>query len=124
MSFRDFLIGQGLSVAAARLLTLGFDWELGSAAWWLLDELNMSSTTPLSHIKGGNDLLPRAFADRLENTLHFGSPVRSIGQDNKSAWVVVEKRGERQRIPFRPRHLCPSVFGGGRLVRRSSPPAG
>jgi monoamine oxidase len=98
ISFKDFLLRQGLSRDAARLLTLGFDWELGSAAWWLLDELNTSSTKPLAHIKDGNDRLPRAFAMRLEDNLHYASPVKSIGQDDKSAWLVIEKNAERRRI--------------------------
>src|SRR4051794_19259136 len=39
MTFHDFLLGTGLSQDAVRLLTLGFHADVGSAAWWLLDEL-------------------------------------------------------------------------------------
>ena len=72
---REFLLDKGLSRDAVHLLTLGFNADVGSAAWWLLDELNRQSAKPLSHIKGGNDLLPRAFATRLEGRVRYGSPV-------------------------------------------------
>ena len=68
-----------------------------------------SRQRPLSHIKGGNDLLPRAFATRLERRLRYGSPVIAIGQDDTSAWVVIQRRGERQLI--RGQHVvCAAPF--------------
>jgi monoamine oxidase len=109
ITYREFLRDQGLSRDAIHLLTLGSDADVGSAAWWLLDELNRQSTRPLSHIKGGNDLLPRAFAARLERQLRYGSPVIAIGQDDTSAWVVIQRRGERQLI--RGQHVvCAAPF--------------
>ena len=39
-------------------------------------------------IKGGQDLLPRAFAQRLANKIQYGSPVVKLLQDEKSASVV------------------------------------
>jgi monoamine oxidase len=98
MTFRESLIKTGLSSDAVHLLTLGFNADLGSAAWWLLDELNYQLARSLSHIKGGNDLLPRAFAARLERRLRYDSPVIAAGQDDSSAWVLIQRRGERQLI--------------------------
>jgi monoamine oxidase len=98
MTFREFLMDTGLSRDAVHLLTLGFNADVGSAAWWLLDELNRKTSKTFSHIKGGNDLLPQAFATRLERRVRYGSPVIAIGQNDRSAWVVIQRGGERQLI--------------------------
>lgn len=120
ITYREFLMDQGLSRDAVRLLTLGSDADVGSATWWLLDELNRQSSKPLSHIKGGNDLLPRAFATRLESRVRYGSPVIAIGQDDSSAWVVIQRRGERQLI--RGQHVvCAAPFS---VVRKMFSEAG
>lgn len=97
MTFRDLLLSRGLSRDAVHLLTLGFHADMGSAAWWLLDELNRTATSTF-HIKGGNDLLPRAFAARLEERVRYGSPTVAIGQDDSSAWVTIDRRGETETI--------------------------
>ena len=49
-------------------------------------------------IKGGTDLLPKAFADRLGNKIHYGSPVVRIEQDEKQARVVFLSNGQRQTM--------------------------
>ena len=49
-------------------------------------------------IKGGTDLLPKAFADRLGNKIHYGSPVVKIEQDEKQARVVFLNAGRRQTM--------------------------
>ncbi|HSE16898.1 MAG TPA: FAD-dependent oxidoreductase [Pyrinomonadaceae bacterium] len=49
-------------------------------------------------IKGGTDLLPKAFAERLGNKIHYGSPVVKIEQDEKQARVVFLNAGQRQTM--------------------------
>jgi monoamine oxidase len=49
-------------------------------------------------IKGGTDLLPKAFAQRLENKIIYGAPVLRIEQDAKAARVVFTKGGARQTL--------------------------
>jgi monoamine oxidase len=49
-------------------------------------------------IKGGQDLLPRAFADKLGAKIQYGSPVVRIEQDEKQARVVFLKAGQRQTL--------------------------
>jgi monoamine oxidase len=49
-------------------------------------------------IKGGTDLLPRAFAERLGDKIHYGSPVVRIEQDEKQARVVFLNAGRRQTM--------------------------
>jgi monoamine oxidase len=46
-----------------------------------------------SKIKGGNDLLPMAFAARLANKILYDSPVVKIDQDEKSARVTFLRKG-------------------------------
>ena len=49
-------------------------------------------------IKGGMDLLPKAFAERLGNKIHYGSPVVRIEQDEKLARVVFLNAGRKQTM--------------------------
>jgi len=49
-------------------------------------------------IKGGTDLLPRAFAERLRAKIHYGSPVVRIEQDASQARVVFLSAGQQQTL--------------------------
>lgn len=51
-----------------------------------------------SKIKGGNDNLPKAFAKRLSEKIHYGSPVVKIEQDAARARVTFLEKGVRQTI--------------------------
>jgi monoamine oxidase len=49
-------------------------------------------------IVGGTDMLPRAFAQRLGEKIHYSSPVVRIEQDATQARVVFLKAGQRQTL--------------------------
>ena len=49
-------------------------------------------------IVGGTDLLPKAFAQRLNEKIHYGSPVVRIEQDANQARVVFLRAGQRQTL--------------------------
>jgi len=49
-------------------------------------------------IKGGTDLLPKAFARHLEKKIIYGAPVVRIEQDAKTARVVFSKAGTTQTL--------------------------
>jgi monoamine oxidase len=49
-------------------------------------------------IKGGTDLLPKAFAQRLESKIIYGAPVVRIEQDAKAARVVFSKAGKTETL--------------------------
>jgi monoamine oxidase len=49
-------------------------------------------------IKGGTDLLPKAFADKLGAKIQYGSPVVRIEQDEKQARVIFLKAAQRQTL--------------------------
>ncbi|HEY6246561.1 MAG TPA: FAD-dependent oxidoreductase [Pyrinomonadaceae bacterium] len=60
-------------------------------------------------IKGGTDLLPRAFAQKLVDKIHYGSPVVRIETDAKTARVVFLHAGSLQTITT-DRVLCTIPF--------------
>lgn len=86
ISMQDFLRQQGASDDAIHYISLGF--ENDSAADYIMDLVNRSS--PLSKIKGGNDQLPRAFAAKLSDVIHYGCAVEHI-----------ERRENRVRVGCR-----------------------
>ena len=60
-------------------------------------------------IKGGNDNLPKAFARRLGDKIHYGSPAVKIEQDASSARVTFLHNGTRQAMTA-DRVLCAVPF--------------
>ena len=49
-------------------------------------------------IVGGTDMLPKAFAQRLGDKIHYGSPVVRIEQDAQQARIMFLKSGQRQTL--------------------------
>ena len=60
-------------------------------------------------IKGGMDLLPKAFAARLGDKIHYGSPVVRIEQDEKQARVLF-LNAERKQTMTADNVLCTIPF--------------
>jgi monoamine oxidase len=65
--------------------------------------------TRFTKIKGGNDNLPKAFARRLGDKIHYGSPAVKIEQDASSARVTFLRNGTRQTMTA-DRVLCAVPF--------------
>jgi len=65
--------------------------------------------TRFTKIKGGNDNLPKAFAKRLGDKVHYGSPVVKLEQDAASARVTFLDKGTRQTMTA-DRVLCAIPF--------------
>lgn len=51
-----------------------------------------------SKIKGGNDLLPKAFAAHLAGKIHYESPVVKIDQDHNSVSVTFVGKGKQETL--------------------------
>jgi monoamine oxidase len=124
VTIKQYLRGKGLSADAVELTTLGFDPELGSAAWGFLDEINHSAPPPLRRIRGGNDLLPRAFATALRPVIRYGRPAAAFGQSENEAWVVLNHGGRQETLradhvvctlPF---SVCRKMFAEARLSEK------
>jgi monoamine oxidase len=65
--------------------------------------------TRFAKVKGGNDNLPKAFAQRLSSKIHYGSPAVKIEQDAASARVTFIEKGARQTMTA-DRILCAVPF--------------
>ena len=72
-----------------------------------------------SKIKGGNDLLPKAFAARLGDKILYDSPVVKIDQDDKSVRVTFVRKGAQETMAA-DRVLCALPFS---LLRNVAMPA-
>jgi monoamine oxidase len=86
LSLGEYLRGLGASADAIAYLALGFE------KWSALDGLRDATShhvQELYKIRGGNDRLPKAFAARLSERIHYGSPVVAIRQDATGVEVVV-----------------------------------
>jgi monoamine oxidase len=130
MSFGEFLRQRGASPAAIELLSLGAwnQWGEGvnsvSALLVLRSALLRQKARQFFKIAGGNDLLPRAFAQRLAGKIRYGAPVVRIEHGPQRVRVVFLQSGRREKltadhvvcaIPF-------SVLRQIELVPRFPPP--
>jgi monoamine oxidase len=102
MSYTDFLRSRGASPEAiARMSVFGI-WGDGldtvSALMVLRDDAFFEAAKEDFHIRGGNDLLPRAFADRLRDKILYGSPVVRIDHDKGGVHVVFQRRTEHHTL--------------------------
>lgn len=75
--------------------------------------------TRFSKVKGGNDNLPKAFAQRLGDKISYGSPVVKLEQDANSARVTFIDKGKSQTLSA-DRVLCALPFS---VLRRIELPA-
>ncbi|HTV57742.1 MAG TPA: NAD(P)/FAD-dependent oxidoreductase [Verrucomicrobiae bacterium] len=97
ISMSDFLRGKGASPDAIHDMTFGFEGD--AALDFMRDSFNHHTKT-LSKIKGGNDLLPRAFAAKLSDSIRYGCAVEHI-----------ERGGDRVRITCRREGMIDHVEG-------------
>lgn len=99
VTFAGFLRAQGASSAATALLELPFyrpDEDRLSALWWLRDAALAQGEQQRYKIRGGNDLLPRAFAARLAGRIRYGAAVTGIAHDAHAVRVAYTQAGMRQ----------------------------
>lgn len=95
-----------------RVPTDGFTKELGKHFG---DELGTRAAR-WSKIKGGNDRLPKAFAERLPNKIHYNSPVVRIDQDDTSARAIAMQNGKAEVLAA-DRILCTAPFSVLRKIQ-------
>jgi monoamine oxidase len=98
MTYTQFLRSGGLTAEAVELLTLGFDLTGESALFELGFQALMASIRSYFRIRGGNDLLPAAFAARLGDRVRYGAAAVRIGQDERGVEVTIERGGERETL--------------------------
>jgi monoamine oxidase len=102
MSFAEFLRQQGASPGAMEILKLGLADQLGDGAEAVsaLDLLREAApravVKQVFSIRGGSDTLPRAFAAKLGDRIHFGMPVVKIEHDARGVRVICSQAGGQQ----------------------------
>ena len=99
VTFAGFLQAQGASPAATALLELPFykpHEDRLSALWWLRDAVLAPGERRRHKIRGGNDLLPRAFAAQLAGRIRYGAAATGIAHDGHEVRVAYTQVGMRQ----------------------------
>jgi monoamine oxidase len=99
MNRSDFWRSRGASSEAIALLSLGGvdDRAEGwSALFMLRNQALNQKLTRYYKIKGGTDLLPKAFAARLAEKIHYAAPVVRIEQDAQGVKAVFLHAGSYQ----------------------------
>ena len=61
--------------------------------------IELGETTRWHKIEGGNDQLPRAFAERLKGKVIFGAVVSKVGQDASGARVTYRRADTEETLP-------------------------
>jgi monoamine oxidase len=124
MTFTDFLRAQGASPDAAALLGLGALGAFGdgagtvSALVMLREIAHRSRTKQNYYIRGGTDLLPRAFAAKLSDRIRYGAPVVGVEQDSNGVRVAYLHAGARESLPA-DRVVCAVPFSVLRRIKVS-----
>jgi len=108
----QYLREQGASEAANDLLS--WPWATAkddrySFLWTLREIAYESQEKTRSKIVGGNDRLPRAFADTMKDCIWYGSPVSRIEQDERSVRAIVWRDGQQEAF-VADRLLCTVPF--------------
>lgn len=96
MNRSDLWRSRGASSEAIALLSLGgIDdrIERWSALFMLRNQALNRKLTRYYVIRGGNDLLPKAFAARLAGKIHYGTPVVRIEHDASHVRAVFVRAG-------------------------------
>ncbi len=104
MSHNDFLRSGGASEEAVSMMKFGWEnlWGDGlasvSALTVMRDSLHYHNSEKEFVIRGGNDLLPKAFAARLVDKIRYGSPVVKVEHDSRVVKVTFLQAGTSQTI--------------------------
>jgi len=98
LTMAEFLKERGASHGAIELLEYPYSAEDDpvSLLWNLRDDWYPLRETTRYKIDGGNDKLPRAFAEKLKERIHYGSPVVQIEQDSSRVRAIVVRSGTYQ----------------------------
>ncbi len=126
VSYKEFLKRNGASGDVISLATLGWEhlWGEGletvSALTVLRDTASWLKARHNFRIHGGNDLLPRAFAERLKEQIHYGAPVVRMEQTDRGVRVFFQSGGTRNSMTAG-RIVCAIPFSVLRTLEVSPP---
>jgi monoamine oxidase len=101
VTFAEFLRRQGTSPDAIALMEMPYykpEDDSISALWSLREARLLKAQRQEYRIRGGNDLLPKAFAARLARKIRYGAQVVKIERDANSASVLYRQGGAMNRF--------------------------
>ena len=119
----EFLKERGASHGAIELLEYPYasaEDDPVSLLWNLRDTWFAERETTRYKIDGGNDLLPKAFAEKVKEKIHYGSPVVRIEQDSNRVRANVV-RSETHQTFEADRLICTVPFPALRRVEVQPP---
>jgi len=123
MNRSDLWRSRGASAEAIALLSLGgIDdrIESWSALFMLRNQALNRRLTRYDKIGGGNDLLPKAFAERLADKIHYASPVVRIEQNAREVKATFQQLDSYQTLTA-DRLICAVPFTVQRDIEVSPP---
>lgn len=124
MTYTEFLRAQGASpeyiALATGLFLFGDGPDSVSALAVLRDVPHQAKARNWYSIRGGNDLLPKAFAERLQDKIRYGSPVVRLEHDAQGVHVIFLHAGSHESITG-DRVICAIPFSVLRSLEISPP---
>jgi monoamine oxidase len=101
VTFAEFLRRQGISPDAIALMEAPYykpEDDIISALWSLREARLLRAQWRDYKIRGGNDLLPKAFAARLARKIRYGAQVVKIERDASGVSVLCRQGGSTNRL--------------------------
>jgi monoamine oxidase len=123
MTMAEFLKERGASHGAIELIEYPYasaEDDPVSLLWNLRDNWYAARETTRYKIAGGNDLLPKAFAEKLKQKIHYGSPVRRIEQDSNHVRAIALQSGMHRTFEA-DRLICAVPFPALRRIEIAPP---
>ena len=102
--YTDRLRAQGASPGAVEFLSVGFSALIGegpgsfSAMMLMFDAMFTNNHAIGNQAVGGNDALPKAFANLLGNRISYQTVIQSIAQDANSVTATVDYHGAQSQV--------------------------
>jgi monoamine oxidase len=97
----EFVRKQGASEGAISLLQmtpLGEDFDYVSALQDIMWQTFFERGKTWSKLRGGNDQLPKAFAEKLGARMRYGAVVRRVTQDKEKVTLSVSRAGQLEQV--------------------------
>ena len=94
----ELLRKRGASKGYVDFLIAQTGWEWDSALDFFRDDEGHRGAKHLTKVRGGNDLLPRAFADNLRKQIRYGAEITRIEQDGAGVRAVTMGAGGAETL--------------------------
>ncbi len=93
VTWPELLRQRGASKGYVDLQIAQTGWEWDSALDFFRDDEGHRGAKHLTKVRGGNDMLPRAFAEKLRQQIRYGAPITRIEQDAAGVRAITNSPG-------------------------------